>query len=688
MSSYEELFTQDNPDATLAINNITNAFVTLLSRVSQVRHSINQCSSSNSTTDSNSGSSHFNNNDNDNIISLPLNADYACNKLKEDLDQIKGAFYQLGKLVNKPIKNFHHSLEDICRILGQDPSSSSSSMIKQVQAKLIALENHVVNLRAHIPMLPHNTSYTSSDVHRYLWKNQPSSGVDKLPGLHPGHKFLYSSVFAEFKKEFEDLDIKLKRCLLCFAIVPENAVVKKRLLINWWVGERLVDPPDTGERTDEEIADEILKELISKGFIEAVKERHKLVADRYKMRSRMRYLVIILAMETGLFDYDFNGNPTAKSLRCNRTYLLKAEYGSPDLELEKLQTIFNVNDPFPFLKFEWFSKMKNVNVLYLGRWQSSGQFHIEVETTEFLKGLGNMKCLRLLSVQGISGINELPNSIGKITTLRILDLKACHNLEALPDEIALLKQLTHLDISECYLLDGLPKGLAHLSELQVLKGFLIGNSKRGSPCTLEDLIGLRKLGKLSINTSSKAFPTTEELQALSKLEALRKLAIAWSMMKEENGGTGNSDDKGDNTRQLCGAAKLKKKASKHFRKLPTLKDPETLEPLSKLEKLVFQCFPHGEIPDWLIPRKLQSLKKLYIRGGKLKNLVKKEENEKWKVEILRLKYLKEFMMDWKVLSPSFPDLIVLENVECTINSCPCDGKGLWLKESSTDRNTL
>ena len=137
-----------------------------------------------------------------------------------------------------------------------------------------------------------------------------------------------------------------------------------------------------------------------------------------------------------------------------------------------------------------------------------------------------MKCLRLLSLQGVSRIEELPNSKGKITNLRILDLKACHNLEALPDGTALLKKLSHLDISECYLFCE-PKEIASLSELRVLKVYVIenlessrDNNYQGLPqkcfggicapqmrdlCTLEDLIKLKKLRKLSIRTSSKAF---------------------------------------------------------------------------------------------------------------------------------------------------------------------------------------
>ena len=367
---------------------------------------------------------------------------------------------------------------------------------------------------------------------------------------------------------------------------------------------------------------------------------------------------------------------------------------SPNLDQEKLQTIFNINEHFPDRRFEsfakmknvniveWFSRMKNVNVLYLGSWKSSDQHniekensdqvrkvslenHIEVENIEFLEGLKHMKCLRLLSLQGISRINELPDSIGKLINLRILDLKACHSLEALPDGIALLKKLSYLDISECYLLDSMPKGIASLSELQVLKGFVIGNlesnrdnnsqgptqkflggmcfpQKRDS-CTLKELTKLKKLTKLSINTSSKAFSREEELGALKNLKALRKLAIAWSINinHKENGDPSSADAmNSDNGRQDSGAAKPTSAPNQLNSQHETWELPENLE------KLVLQSIPDGDTPNWLMPRKLKSLKKLYVRG-KLINLGQmQEENDKWTVEILRLKYLDEFNMEW------------------------------------------
>ncbi|KAF3956389.1 hypothetical protein CMV_018478 [Castanea mollissima] len=703
MSSSVDLSPRTNSNEILTIENIIATLSTLLARLSEAKNSVPQCSSSNNTTGK-SGSSNLNNN-----YSHSLNDEYLFtyrqfDKLHRDLNQIKEDFQKLNKFEHDaggPIKKLECSLDDIFKLVLEAPNDLYP--VKQVQAKLSALKKDSMKLKLNCPSLPPKMSTRNSVVRRFSWsRNGSNSMVDELPSLHMNHKFLCSSIFTEYQKVFENLNTRLKVCLLSFAVLPDDVIVKKRLMIDWWVGESLVDPPTNGKKTAEDIADEILKELEVKGFIEPVKERRKLVANRFKMQPLVHCVVIMLAQDAGFFDYHFNGIPTVNSSRCNRAFLMKDKDGtleqvlrnSPNLDQEKVQTIFNVNEPLPDLRFEWFAKMKNVNivewfsrmknvnVLYLGRWQSSGQHHIEVQSTEFLKGLKSMKRLRHLSLQGISRIDKLPDSIRKLTNLSILDLKACHNLEALPDGIASLKKLIHLDISECYLLDGMPKGLASLSELQVLKGFVIGNLKRS--CTLEDLIGLKKLNKLTINTSSKAFPVEKDLIALRKLEALQKLAIAWSdySMNQENGvlnsvSTMNSDDR----RQDSGAAKPTRAPSRLSSKLVIRRDPETLELPTKLEKLELQCFPHTGTPSWLIPGKLRSLKKLYIRGGKLNNLRQIQDgNDKWTVEILRLKYLDEFNMDWNELQTSFPKLIFLETVGCdNLSSCPCDEFGVWLK---------
>ena len=80
-------------------------------------------------------------------------------------------------------------------------------------------------------------------------KSRPTNGsnsvVNEFLSLRTNHKFVCSSVFNEFKEVFENLDMRLKLCFLSFAVLPEDVVAKRRLMINWWV-ECLVDPPSIG----------------------------------------------------------------------------------------------------------------------------------------------------------------------------------------------------------------------------------------------------------------------------------------------------------------------------------------------------------------------------------------------------------------------------------------------------------
>ena len=657
-----------------------------------------------------------------------------------------------------------------------------------------------------------------------------------MPDLHDYYTlFDPSDAFLDFKVIYNSLDLRTKLCLLCFALILENEVVKKRLFVYWWVGEGFINPNPqfNGGKTYEEMGDEIFETLVKTGCIEPVNKKRRLVVDCYKMNPFIRSAVIELAKEAQFFDFDEKGYLSADFSKSYRVCLVlngsaqkvlrtipptgsqsdkqKSQTISNDnepsqsdqsnnkasqldqsnnkasqsdqsnnetsqsdqsnnkpaqLDQEKLQTIFNVSEPYPdFFELEWFSKLKNVKVLYLGRWQNSAKHHIEVENSEFLKGLRNMKILRFFSLQGISIITKLPDSLCKLSSLRILDLRACHNLEALPDGIGSLKKLTHLDISECYLLDYIPKGIALLAELQVLKGFVVGDRISTDSCTLQELSGLpkspkfpglRKLRKLSIYTNQKDFPSNVEVSTLQHFEKLQKLTIAWGGGVEQDKGakqpTESSKKSGDNKEQDKGVAQPiaatsmspnrsgdsqrqdnsvaermsacttspnrsgdnknpdkgaaqqmaantvnpensgdKKKQDKgtaglanKLLKAATFKqgtkpvNSEEFKGFKELEKLDLQCYPQMTAPSWLIPGKLDKLKKLYIRGGELQKLG--QENDKWKVEILRVKFLSNLKMDWRELRASFPDLIYLEKVNCPkLTLFPCDENGLWLK---------
>lgn len=99
---------------------------------------------------------------------------------------------------------------------------------------------------------------------------------------------------------------------------------------------------------------------------------------------------------------------------------------------------------------------------------------------------------------------------------------------------------------------------------------------------------------------------------------------------------------------------------------PSLK--EKLEPLKfsfppYLEKLDLQGIPMERVPQWLNPRQLKNLKKLYIRGGELVSLDHTETDE-WMVETLRLKYLEKLDIDLPRLKKLFPHLQRWEKIKC------------------------
>ncbi|PQQ02887.1 hypothetical protein Pyn_39993 [Prunus yedoensis var. nudiflora] len=182
----------------------------------------------------------------------------------------------------------------------------------------------------------------------------------------------------------------------------------------------------------------------------------------------------------------------------------------------------------------------------------------------------------------------------------------------------------------------MPKGIGKLSSLQVLKGFLIANLKN-TPSRLGDLAKLKKLRRLSIYIGIEAVMQEKEFENLKEISSLRRLKISWAVV----------------------SPKLKKEIDRQSLDFSFPPD---------LEKLDLQGIPLKEVPSWLDPRQLTNLKKLYIRGGELCSLDHVGEETvtefKWRVEILRLKYLSNMKIEFPKLKEQFPHLSYLERVKC------------------------
>ncbi|THG12667.1 disease resistance RPP13-like protein 4 [Camellia sinensis] len=567
--------------------------------------------------------------------------------IRQDLIMMKEVMAE----VQKKTDHVNVQINQVCERFEKLETSGGN----ETERELGELKNNIKKLKSQMPSKLIKVNPADSQPRRNPWLDGPinhdsnqdninkSGDENILHRLHKDPKFKQNAAFQQFEVSFLGLPVTLRNCLLCFLRFPDMVRIKKKFIIYWWIGEGFLPPNPEDQKTKAEIAlgkteedfgHEILGELVAKDFIEPIYKNCSLVTNSYRMLPFICSALTIMAERFG-FSPVYTLGPNTPTL---------AQY-------DEYQCLLNVDAAIIDGGPKLFSKMNHFKILYLGRWQRSVTHHIEVADAQILHGLKNMNQLRFLSLRGISLIAELRQFISWLTSLKILDLKACHNLEGVPDGIGLLKNLTHLDMSECYLLEHMPKGIGSLSQLQVLKGFIIGHSKDKKSCTIDDLTKLTKLRKLSICmiTTTEFSTSANSLLLLEVLKTLQKLKISWRGYNLQ----GETDD----TPQSKPHARLTRSLAFNERSSP---EPVMKFP-SSLQKLELDCTPRTFTVSWLLFADLKNLKKLYIRGGLFCPV---HQIVATTVEILRLKYLNEFKMCWRDFRILFPNLIYLEKVEC------------------------
>lgn len=275
---------------------------------------------------------------------------------------------------------------------------------------------------------------------------------------------------------------------------------------------------------------------------------------------------------------------------------------------------------------------------------------MEVEGLEKLNAIGNLKKLRYLGIRGLSKLTELPKNVNKLQQLEVLDVRGCQNLtRVMSSTVRNLRQLTHLDLTECYMLEHIGSEIISLSELQVFKGFVFGIDAPGRyafqcrdrhACHLQDLKVMKNLQKLSINVTTDANVDKIDMGQLKHLESLQSLTITWGELPS-----------------ILTSAEREKEKNQLLERWTSLVLP------SSLVKLDVRCYPREEIPfEWFEPKgaiKPKKLRKLYVRGGAVKELNLPKDNQ---IDTLRLRYLKEFKMKWEEILGMMNNLHYVEVV--------------------------
>ncbi|KAF8672965.1 hypothetical protein HU200_049033 [Digitaria exilis] len=437
---------------------------------------------------------------------------------------------------------------------------------------------------------------------------------------------------------------RLRSCALCLAAFPEGAVVKKRLLLHWWMAEGFVRSADDGKSR--------FDELVARGFIIPAAGPGPTTAaaplcgtvHRCTVRLWMRDLLAGVAKRKGFLELGNAGDVAFARRAC-----LRGGGGGGGKHpavvgfSAGVRAIYNIGHKYVELDEKWFPGKGDLRVLQLGQWRkfttrdqiaNPMDSHIEVSGVDRLRDMGrSCKNLRYMSFRGISRIESLPDSIGKLQELQVLDLRACHNLEHLGKGITKLDRLEYLDLSECHLLVGVPKGLGQLTRLQILKGFVVANSNSRDLCHLNELTKLDKLRKLGVVIGKMAMPNDDEFIKLAQFKALESLKISWGVLNNLSAKSGRP----------C---------------METIK--YALPP--NLKKLELHCFPFADFEQWVQPT---GVRKLYIRGGRLTTFG--DGKEGWEAEVLRLRFLSDLRCDFDRFQRLFTKLKP-ENTE--IHECP------------------
>ncbi|XP_061993984.1 disease resistance protein RUN1-like [Rosa rugosa] len=236
-----------------------------------------------------------------------------------------------------------------------------------------------------------------------------------------------------------------------------------------------------------------------------------------------------------------------------------------------------------------------------------------------------MDSLRRLSLSG-SDIKELDESIENLTGLEYLDLTDCKNLTTLPCSIYGLQNLNTLDASGCSKLATFPKIPVKMDSLRRL--YLKGSDIRELDESIENLNGLEELdlsGCKNLTTLPCSIYGLQNLKTLdasgcSKLATFPKIPVKMDSLRRlflKGSGIRELDESIEN---LNGLEELDLRGCKNLTTLPC-----SIYGLQNLKTLDARgCSKLATFPK--IPVKMDSLRRLFLKGSDIRELDESIEN--------------------------------------------------------------
>ncbi|PHT39400.1 hypothetical protein CQW23_22973 [Capsicum baccatum] len=233
-----------------------------------------------------------------------------------------------------------------------------------------------------------------------------------------GHK-IHDECAKVLALSYNDLPIASRPCFLYFGLYPEDHEIRAFDLKNMWIAEKLIVVNSGNRREAEDLADDVLYDLVSRNLIQVAKRTYDGRISSCRIHDLLHSLCVELGKESNFFhtEHSVSGDPyNVARLRRITFYSdnVMNDFFRSNPKPKKLRALFCfIEQP------SIFSLMARLEFKLL-------QVLVVVVSDIFFRSdtipniFGNMSCLRYLRLDGL--FIKMPNSVVKLKCLETLDV--------------------------------------------------------------------------------------------------------------------------------------------------------------------------------------------------------------------------------------------------------------------------
>jgi Leucine-rich repeat (LRR) protein len=328
---------------------------------------------------------------------------------------------------------------------------------------------------------------------------------------------------------FDDLPHDMKSCLLYFAALPVNTLIRSRSLVCMWMAEGFLRPKDGKQM--EKLGDDYLKELVARRLVNLAPMEYEASGDeRVAVQTKVHAFLLREAQEASFVEVHSGDDiPILSNARRLSLQNHRDKYAALSNPLPKLRSILSNFEEVEAIKEDEEGSMdieqeneeekqnQASHCFHCSRHKDYSKEPMTMKSAiqELLQG---SKFLRVINLHGLEIGDKLPSEIGNVVHLQYLGITAC-SLEHIPPSVGKITGLQTIDVRDTHV-TRLPEELWKIEKLRHVFGFLVLPRRVGHLGQLQTLESIQPDGDHGW-----------DIKTLQKMPHLQSLYI-WELPKK------------------------------------------------------------------------------------------------------------------------------------------------------------